>query len=84
MAFRIGVIEGDGVGPEVVSWGVSVLKAAAQSGGIELEFVKTPVGGTTLIEMGQLLPPESLHKLRSCQAILKGPLGRPDIEAGIV
>lgn len=84
MAYRVGVIEGDGVGPEVIGWGVSVLEAASRLGGIELDFIKAPVGGTALLESGRVLPDDSLHTLRSCQAILKGPMGRPDIEAGIV
>ena len=89
MAYRIGVIEGDGVGPEVVSWGVSVLEAVSRLSGegsnhIEFEFEKAPVGGTTYLESGKVLPEESLQILRGCDAILKGPMGRPDIEAGIV
>ena len=84
MASRIGIIEGDGVGPEVVSWGVSVLEAASRLGNLELDFVKAPVGGTTFLETGKVLPEESLHTLRGCDAILKGPMGRPDIEAGVV
>jgi isocitrate/isopropylmalate dehydrogenase len=84
MAFRIGVIEGDGVGPEVVSWGVSTLEAAARLGNIELEFVKAPVGGTAFLETGKVLPQESLQTLRGCHAILKGPMGRPDITPGLI
>ncbi len=84
MNYKIGVIEGDGVGPEVISWGVSILEAAARLGGLNFEFVKASVGGTAYIETGKALPPESLLALKGCQAILKGPMGRPDIEAGIV
>lgn len=84
MVFRIGVIEGDGVGPEVIGWGISVLEAASRLGGLQVEFVKAPVGGTAYLETGKVLPEDSLHILRGCHAILKGPFGRPDIEAGIV
>lgn len=84
MAYRIGVIEGDGVGPEVIGWGVSTLEAAARLGNIELEFVKAPVGGTAFLETGKVLPPESLQALRGCHAILKGPMGRPDITPGLI
>ncbi|MDQ3814154.1 MAG: 3-isopropylmalate dehydrogenase [Armatimonadota bacterium] len=84
MAYRIGVIEGDGVGPEVVGWGVRILEAAGRLGGINLEFVKASAGGSVFLETGKVLPPESLHVLRSCHAVLKGPMGRPDIEAGVV
>ena len=81
---RIGVIEGDGVGPEVVSWGVSVLEAASRLGDLEFEFVKAPIGGTVFLETGKVMPDESLQILRGCDAVLKGPMGRPDIEAGVV
>lgn len=84
MALRIGVIEGDGVGPEVVSWGLATLEAVSRLGGLDLDFEKVAVGGTAFLEHGKVLPDDSLHTLRSCDAILKGPMGRPDIEAGIV
>jgi 3-isopropylmalate dehydrogenase len=84
MSIKIGVIEGDGVGPEVVSWGVSTLEAASRGTGLNFEFAKAPVGGATFLETGHVLPGESLAILRGCQAVLKGPMGRPDIEAGVV
>jgi 3-isopropylmalate dehydrogenase len=84
MAIRIGVIEGDGVGPEVVAWGVKTLQSVGKRGGLELEFLPAPVGGTAFLETGKALPEESLSTLKGCDAILKGPMGRPDIEAGVV
>jgi 3-isopropylmalate dehydrogenase len=84
MALRIGVIEGDGVGPEVVSWGVSTLEAVSRGSGLDFEFVKAPIGGSVFLETGKVLPEESLQIVKGCDAVLKGPMGRPDIEAGVV
>ncbi len=84
MSIKIGVIEGDGVGPEVVSWGVSTLEAVSRGSGLEFEFARASVGGATFLETGHVLPAESLALLRGCTAVLKGPMGRPDIEAGVV
>ncbi len=84
MSKKIGVIEGDGVGPEVVGWGVKTLETVARGTDLSFEFVPAPVGGTCYIEGGKVLPEASLEILRSCDAVLKGPMGRPDIEAGIV
>lgn len=84
MSIKIGVIEGDGVGLEVVSWGVRALEAVSRGTELNFEFVRAPVGGATFLETGHVLPPESLALLRGCQAVLKGPMGRPDIEAGVV
>ncbi|PQV65356.1 3-isopropylmalate dehydrogenase [Abditibacterium utsteinense] len=84
MNTQIGVIEGDGVGPEVVKWGIEVLKAASKNTDLNFEFVSAPVGGTCFLEDGKVLPEKSLEILRGCRAVLKGPMGRPDIEAGVV
>ena len=81
---KIGLIEGDGVGPEVVSWGQQALNAAARGTDLHFQWVKAPVGGATFLETGEVLPAASLDILRSCDAVLKGPMGRPDIEAGRV
>jgi len=84
MSIQIGVIEGDGVGPEVVAWGVRTLEAVSRSGGLDFQFQHAPVGGATYLETGKVLPESSLDILRGCKAVLKGPMGRPDIEAGVV
>ena len=49
MTFRIGVIEGDGVGPEVVRWGVETLVAAGHAASIKFEFVNAPVHGISRV-----------------------------------
>ncbi len=84
MNTKIGIIEGDGVGPEVIHWGIETLQAVTKNTDLQFDFVRAPVGGTCYIESGQVLPPASLQTLRNCEAVLKGPMGRPDIEAGIV
>ena len=84
MNHKIGIVEGDGVGPEVVSWGVAALEAAVKGEDIHFEWVKAPVGGATYLETGEVLPQSSLDILHGCDAVLKGPMGRPDIEAGKV
>ena len=84
MNLKIGIVEGDGVGPEVVSWGVAALEAAAKNTDLNFEWIKAPVGGATYLETGEVLPQSSLDILHGCDAVLKGPMGRPDIEAGKV
>ena len=64
--------------------GQQVLNAAARGTDLSFEWVKAPVGGATFLETGEVLPAASLEILHSCDAVLKGPMGRPDIEAGKV
>ena len=84
MNHQIGIIEGDGVGPEVVSWGRQTLEAVTRGTDLQFSFALAPVGGTCFLESGKVLPETSLAVLRGCDAVLKGPMGRPDIEAGVV
>jgi 3-isopropylmalate dehydrogenase len=84
LVYRIAVIEGDGVGPEIMKEGIKVLKAAAAKTGVELEFVDAPAGGNAYKNLGSALPEESLQKCRGSDAIYKAPVGLPDITPGVV
>jgi 3-isopropylmalate dehydrogenase len=70
---RIGVIGGDGIGPAVVAEAVKVLRAA----GVEFEQVDFDLGADRYARDGHVLDDDDLARIRSCDAILKGPLGPP-------
>jgi 3-isopropylmalate dehydrogenase len=73
MAHRIGVIGGDGIGPSVVDAALRVLRAA----GVDLEEVRFDLGADRYIRDGHVLDEDDMARIRSCDAILKGPLGPP-------
>jgi 3-isopropylmalate dehydrogenase len=70
---RIGVIGGDGIGPAVVAEAVKVLRAA----GVEFEQVDFDLGADRYDRDGHVFDDDDLARIRSCDAILKGPLGPP-------
>jgi len=70
---RIGVIGGDGIGPAVVAEAVKVLRAA----GVEFDEVALDVGADRFARDGHVLDDADMAVIRSCDAILKGPLGPP-------
>ncbi len=73
---RIAVIEGDGIGPEVVRAALKVLGRVCTRFEIDdLEIVKTPAGDTALKIYGKPLPDDSWKIIKQCDAILKGPVG---------
>ena len=89
--YRIAVIRGDGIGPELVDSAIEVLRATAELEGLELIFCTEPGGATTYRQLGSAMPPETLARLRTdYAAILKGPVGLPDVrhpdgtEAGLL
>lgn len=73
MAHRIGVIPGDGIGPQVVDAALAVVRAA----GVELEERRFDIGADRYARDGHVLDDADIEGIRACDAILKGPLGPP-------
>ena len=72
---RVAVIEGDGIGPEVVSSALKVLNKVIEKYSLPLEIVKVEAGDRALEKYGTPLPEESFKKILESDAILKGPVG---------
>jgi isocitrate dehydrogenase (NAD+) len=70
---RVAVIEGDGIGPEVVAAAQDVADAA----GADVEWVPVIAGQRAYVECGVALPPDALETIRQCGVALKGPLVNP-------
>jgi 3-isopropylmalate dehydrogenase len=79
---RIGVIAGDGTGPEVVREALRVLEAVRL--GFDAELVRFDLGGERYLRTGETLPDEELDRLRTMDAILLGAVGHPDVKPGIL
>lgn len=75
---RVAVIEGDGIGPELVAAALRVLDACAERFGLEVRQVPIPGGAAYWRRTGRNLPEYALETIRSCDALLKGPVGLPD------
>jgi len=84
MAYRIAVLPGDGVGPEVVREGLKVLRAVAELEGFELETVEYDFGGERYLRTGEVLPDSALEEFRQFDAIYLGAVGHPEVKPGIL
>jgi len=83
--YKIAVMPGDGIGPEVIREGVKVLRAAAEViPGLDLEFVNFPYGAEHYLKTGELVPQEGLDHLAKMDAIYLGALGDPRVQTGIL
>ena len=78
--YRIALLPGDGVGPEVMGEALKVLRAV-EAGFPGLRFVCTAyrTGAACYHETGSDLPPETLEACRAADAILFGSAGLPDV-----
>ncbi len=80
MSHKIGIIGGDGIGPEVISEGLKVIEAA----GINLDLHNYDLGGTRYIKDGTILPDSILQEWRSLDALYLGAVGTPDVPPGVI
>jgi 3-isopropylmalate dehydrogenase len=80
LSHRIGVIGGDGIGPEVIAEAVKVVRAT----GVELDTVDYDLGGARYMRDGTILPDSTLDEWRGLDALLLGAVGTPDVPPGVI
>jgi 3-isopropylmalate dehydrogenase len=82
--YKLGLMGGDGTGPEVVKEGVKVVEVAAQKHGFKIEWVNYDLGGERYKRTGEILPDSVLAELRTLDGIYLGAIGHPDVKPGIL
>ena len=80
MAHRIGIIGGDGIGPEVIAEGLKVISAT----GVKLETVTYDLGGARYGRDGTVLPDEMIEEWRDLDALYLGAVGTPEVPPGLI
>ncbi|MBK5462198.1 tartrate dehydrogenase [Peribacillus sp. TH27] len=78
--YKIAVIAGDGIGPEVINEGVKVLnKVAELAGDFSFEFTYFPWGCEYYLEHGKMLPEDGMEQLKKYEAVYLGAVGYPGV-----
>jgi 3-isopropylmalate dehydrogenase len=80
MTYRIAVIGGDGIGPEVTAEALKVIRAA----GVDLDTTDYDLGGARYLRDGEILSDTVLNELRGFDAILLGAVGTPEVPPGVI
>ncbi len=83
-SYNIGVIAGDGIGPEVAREGLKALEAVAAIEGFEYKLVEYPYSGEHYLKTKELVPDSVIDEWRTLDAVLLGAIGHPDVETGLV
>lgn len=76
-SFNILVLEGDGIGPEVMGQGLEVLKAAGEVTGLHFEMEHALAGGAAIDAEGAPVSGNTLDMAREADAVLLGAVGGP-------
>lgn len=82
--YRIARIDGDGIGPEVISEAVKTLESVGRKQGLAFEWMKFPFGARHYLESGEILPEAALIELGAQDALLLGAIGDPSVKPGIL
>ena len=78
--FKIAVIAGDGIGPEVLAEGIKVLHRAAElSGEFQFSFSHFPWGCEYFLEHGRMMDEDGMERLAQYDAIYLGAVGAPTV-----
>jgi len=77
---KVGIVGGDGIGPEVIEQGLRVIEAA----GVELETVDYDLGGSRYLRDETVLPDSILDEWRGLDAIYLGAVGAPGVPPGVI
>jgi 3-isopropylmalate dehydrogenase len=80
MAHKVGIVGGDGIGPEVIEQGMRVIDAV----GVQLDTVDYDLGGARYLKDGVILTDEILEEWRGLDAIYLGAVGTPDVPPGVI
>ena len=80
MGHSVGVIGGDGIGPEVVAQALKVVRAA----GVDLDTVDYDLGGSRYLRDGEVLPDGVIDEWRDLDALLLGAVGTPEVPPGVI
>ncbi len=80
MNLKILILPGDGIGVEVTSAAVEVLKAVAKKFNHTLELSEALIGGVAIHKTGTPLPKETLEKALAADATLMGAVGLPEFD----
>ena len=82
--YKIPVIPGDGIGPEIIVEGRKVLDAAGEAYGFDIEWIEYPHGAEHYLETGELISEDTLKELSGYDAIYLGSVGDPRVPPGVL
>jgi 3-isopropylmalate dehydrogenase len=76
MSYRVALVEGDGIGPEVTVATKEVLEEVSNVSSVSLNFVQVEAGDHALEVHGEALPETSLEEIEKSDCCLKAPIGK--------
>jgi len=73
--YKIAILAGDGIGPEIMEQGIAVLKVIEQRNDVTFDLVEAPFGASAWFSHGSSFPEETKALCDEADAVVKGPIG---------
>lgn len=77
MEYKITVLPGDGIGPEVVAQALKLIPVIEQKEKVSFSFEEGLIGATAIDQTGNPLPEDTIEKCKTSDAVLLGAVGHP-------
>lgn len=77
MEFRIAVLKGDGIGPEIVTEACKALDTVGEKFGHTFAYTEAPIGGAAIDACGECLPERTIDICQGSDSVLLGAVGGP-------
>jgi len=74
-SYKIAIIPGDGIGPELTEATLKVLDVAKEKFGLEFDYIFLEAGDACFEKRGVALPEETVEAIKNAHVCLKGPVG---------
>jgi 3-isopropylmalate dehydrogenase len=82
--YKIALLPGDGIGPEVTAEAVKAVEAAGEKNGFKVQWATYPFGAAHYNRTGEILPASALDEMGLCDAMMLGAVGDPSVKPGIL
>lgn len=82
--YKVPVLPGDGIGPEIVAEGMKVIDAAGEKFGFDVDWIEFPQGADHYLETGELISEDTLKELSNYETIYLGSIGDDRIAPGVL
>jgi 3-isopropylmalate dehydrogenase len=83
-SYKIALLPGDGIGPEVTAEAVKAVETAGARHDFKVEWVTYPFGASHYNRTGEILPESALAEMGCCDAMMLGAVGDPSVKPGIL
>ncbi|MEI6590427.1 MAG: 3-isopropylmalate dehydrogenase [Actinomycetes bacterium] len=82
--YKIGVIPGDGIGPEVTKVALGAIERVTHGSGVEFAITEYDLGARRYLATGETLTDEDMNSLKAQDVLLLGAIGDPKVPSGVL